>query len=231
MAEELKRREISLLILCPHLTLFDPAVGNRAAVEIVRRYPERMRAYWGIIPEYASPEQDMKEFERYPDVFVGFKILSPYHMRTITDRRYAPFWEYANSAGLPVLAHTWGGSGQCGERQVEECAKRYPNVKFILGHSLHSAWDDAVRIVRDYPNTFLDLCAVMDERGILEQFVSEGLEDRILFGTDFPWFGYPYYIGAVLDSGIDDSVCEKIFWRNACALLAGLPPDRRVKTG
>ncbi len=227
MAEELERRGISLLLFCPHITLFDPGTGNRAAVEIVRRHPDRMRAYWGVIPDYADPERDLKEFEKHPDIFVGFKFLAPYHNRPMTDGRYRPFWEYAHQKRLPVLAHTWGGAPTCGERIVRECAARYPHIPFILGHSLHSAWEESVAVAKEFPNTYLDLCAVLDDRGILELFVGEGLEDRILFGTDFPWFGYPAYIGAVLGADITDEARRKILFENARRLLAALPPERR----
>jgi predicted TIM-barrel fold metal-dependent hydrolase len=54
-------------------------------------------------------------------------------------------------------------------------------------------------LARDFPNVYLELCAVMDERnGILEKFVEKAGPQKILFGTDMPWFNYHYYIGVVL---------------------------------
>jgi len=50
-------------------------------------------------------------------------------------------------------------------------------------------------------------------------FVEKTGADRILFGTDFPWFNHHYYIGAVLGSGISEEDCRKIFYLNAAKIL------------
>ena len=60
---------------------------------------------------------------------------------------------------------------------------------------------------------------MLDERGIVEQFVSELGSERVVFGTDFPWFDYHYYIGAVLGADITDDDRHNILHRNAEKLL------------
>ena len=60
----------------------------------------------------------------------------------------------------------------------------------------------------------------MDDRGVLERFVGELGSERILFGTDLPWFSTFYYIGAILDADITDDDRRNIFYRNGKKLLA-----------
>lgn len=214
------RAGVRLLTFCHHQALFAPEIGNRANVEVVRAYPDRLRAYCAMNPNY--PEcvvKDVESFDDYADVFVGFKFLADYHQVPITDDRYTPAWELANARGLPVLMHTWGGSPHDGPAFVSKCAERYPNAKLLMGHSLHDQPDAAIAIVNEFPNVYFELCAVLDDRGVLERFLGESGSQRILFGTDFPWFDFHYYIGAVLGADITDDDRRNILYRNAQRLL------------
>lgn len=214
------RAGVRLLVFCHHEALFSPEIGNSANIQAVQAMPDRLRAYCGINPNY--PEQvrrDVAAFQAIPDIFVGFKLLADYHKIPVDDERYAPAWELADAQGLPVLLHTWGGSAYDGYEPVRRAVKRYPNARVLLGHSLHGDWDRAVRLVQEFPHVYLELTAVMDERGILERFVEQAGSRRIIFGTDFPWFSFHYYIGAILDAELSDEDCRNIFYRNARDIL------------
>lgn len=45
---------------------------------------------------------------------------------------------------------------------------------------------------------------------------------RMVFGTDAPWFNYPYYIGSLLGADITDEDRRNICYRNAERLLKPL---------
>ena len=217
---------VRLLVFSHHAALNSPDLANRPSVEAVRRFPERLRAYCVVNPNY--PEQlarDLEAFETlFPDVYIGFKFLSDYHQVALTDARYRPAWAWADAHGLPVLAHTWGGSRFDGEDVVREVAERYPSVKLLLGHSCHGAWDAAVQLARDFPNIYLELTAVFDDRGVIEKFVGEAGSERMLFGTDLPWFDPHHAIGVLLNADITDEDRHNICHRNAEKLLAPIVP-------
>jgi len=99
-------------------------------------------------------------------------------------------------------------------------AENYPRVKLLLGHSCHGDWDAAVRLAHDFPNVYLELTAVFDDRGVLEKFVREVGSDRLLFGTDLPWFDPHHAIGVLLSAEISDEDRHNICHRNAEVLLA-----------
>ncbi|MCM8820415.1 MAG: amidohydrolase family protein, partial [Candidatus Omnitrophica bacterium] len=119
-----------------------------------------------------------------------------------------------------VLTHTWGGSVYDGATEIEKILKKYRKIKLLSGHSIHGDWEKAIEFVKRYENLYLELCAVLDERGILERFVEEAGAERILFGTDFPWFNHHYYIGALLGSSISEDDCRNILYKNSEKLLA-----------
>jgi predicted TIM-barrel fold metal-dependent hydrolase len=221
MLHAMDRAGVRMLVFCHHATLMSPDVGNAANIEAVRRHPQRLRAYCGINPNYPDVcAQDVNTFEQYPDVYVGFKMLADYHGYPLTDARYRDAWEKADQLETLVLIHTWGGSVYDGADVVRRIAERYTRAKILMGHSCHGEWDKAIQLVKDFPNLYFELCAVLDERGVLERFVGETGSQRIVFGTDLPWFSHHYYIGSLLGAPISDEARHDILHRNAERLLA-----------
>ncbi len=217
---------VRLLVFSHHGALQSPDLGNRLSIDAVRQFPDRLRAYCVINPNY--PENVARELdsfdELFPQVYVGFKFLSDYHEIALTDPGYAPALEIADQRGLPVLMHTWGGSRYDGPEEVRGVAERYPNARLLLGHSCHGDWDAAVRLARDFPNIYLELTAVFDDRGVIETFVQEAGSDRMLFGTDLPWFDPHHAIGVLMNADITDDDRHNICHRNAEKLLGPLAP-------
>ncbi len=205
------------------LGAFSPDIGNKANIDVVRRLPDRLRAYCGLNPNYPEIiEKDVEDFEKYRDVFVGFKLLADYHRKPISHESYAPAWRYADKHNLIVLLHTWGWSEYDGPAQVRIVAEKYPGARILMGHSCHGEWEKTTQLMKDFPNVYAELCAVVDDRGGFEQIFKSVGSKQIIFGTDWPWFNHHYYIGAVLDTGISDEDTHNIFHRNAEKLLAHL---------
>jgi len=217
----LERANVKRLVMCHHQALFSPDVGNAVNIETVRRMPDVIRAYCGVNPQYPGEiAKDLATFEcYYPHVYVGFKMLASYHKVAISDDRYRPVWERAQADRLLVLLHTWGGNAYNGYEQVKTVAERYPDARILMGHSIHGEWDHAIELAREFPNVYLELTAVLDERGIVERFVKEAGAKKVVFGTDFPWFSHYYYIGSLLGAGLDENDLRDILYRNAQRLL------------
>ncbi len=211
---------VKMLVFAHHLALRAPNVGNQASLQAVRKHPDRLRAYCVINPNY--PEIVAREVDTFAenwDAYVGFKFLSDYHMVAVNDPRYRPAWEYADQHKLLLLMHTWGFSPYDGVDVLRPVIERYPNVQVLLGHSCHWDWDGAVELARTFPNVYLELTAVFDDRGILEKFTSEAGSERMLFGTDLPWFDPHQAVGALLSAHISDEDRHNICHRNAEKLL------------
>ena len=212
---------VKKLVMCHHHALFSPDIGNDANIAAVRAMPDLLRAYCGVNPNY--PEEivkDLARFDDYRDVFVGFKFLSDYHRIPLEDPRNAPVWEFANERKLLVLMHTWGGSQYDGYANVKSIAERYPDVRLLCGHSFFGEWEHGIELANTFPNLYLELTAVLIERGHLETLAAGVPSEKLIFGTDFPWFSYPHSLGVVLGAGLDEEACRNILYRNAQKLLA-----------
>lgn len=216
---------VRLLVFSHHEALLVPEIGNRSTLAAARRFPDRLRAYCTINPNYPDlVEAELASFETNRDVYVGFKFHPQLHDVALSDERYRPAWEYADGRRLLLLTHTWGGSPVCGPDQIRKVAERYPNVRLLLGHSVHGDWDAAVALARDFPNVFLELTALFDDRGVLEKFAAEAGSERMLFGTDLPWFDPHQAVGALLSAHLSDDDLHNIYHRNAEKLLVPQMP-------
>lgn len=225
MVYSMERANVRLLCFAHHHALFVPEVGNRAAIEAVRRFPNRLRAYLSLNPHYPEAiRRDLADFEKNADVFVGMKLLADYHRVPMTASPYEPALRFAAERKLLVLMHTWAGSAFNGPDVVRKLAPKSPGAELLCGHSFHGAWDEAVSVAREFPNIHLELTALLDsDRGAIEKFCEAGLVKRLLFGTDLPWFSQQRGIGAVLSAGLTDADRHDILHRNAERLLARFP--------
>jgi len=220
MIAAMDRAGVRMLVFSSHAALSSPDIGNATAIAAVRRFPGRLRAYCAVNPNYPDiVEAEVAGFDRYRDVYVGFKFLSDYHGIAITDARYEPAWQFADERGLLILLHTWGHSQFDGPEPIRKVAEKYRRVKILLGHSCHGEWQKAIDLANDFPNVYLELTAIPDERGVLEMFVEKAGSQKLLFGTDSPWFNHHYYIGAICGAGITDEDRRNVFCRNAEKLL------------
>ena len=220
MIHTMDRAGVQLLCFSHHYALFSPDIGNTFTINAVKEYPNRLRGYLVINPNY--PEiinHNIQNFNNYKDIFIGFKLFADYHMKPIDDPSYSQVWSFANSNNMLILCHTWGGSPNDGEIIINKMSGLYPDVKLILAHSIHGAWEESIKIALKSPNIYLDLTAVLDDCGVVEKFIQSGLSERILFGTDLPWFHPHQGIGSLLSAHISDEDRHNILHRNAEKLL------------
>ena len=241
-AAGIRRAGVKHIVCSAHDALFaDPEQGNLAMQEAVARNPGILSAYWAVNPNYPNLAVHAPEDFQKSRGFVGFKFLPDYHAYPLTGGRYRPALEYADENGLLVLVHTWGGSAFNSPQMLGEIAAQYPRATFLMGHSGYGDWAAAVRAARELANVYLELTAVyvahdfamqpsgsgtpaaliscLQVNGILEYMVEQAGSQKIVFGTDMPWYSPHYAAGAVLFAKISDDARHDILHRNAERLL------------
>ena len=219
MIETMKRCNTKLTIFCSHYALEYAELEEEYNLNEVKKFPDYFLAYHGIIPNRTDFRQTVERFEKNRQYYFGFKFHCDSHKTPLTDDVYAPFLEYMNANKLPALLHTWGHSEYDGPNVVKKVADKYPDAIFICGHSFHDDWEYGAEIIKDSPNMICELTAVMDNYGVIELLCEKAGSDRILFGTDLPWFDTHHGIGAVLSANITDEDRRNIFYRNGEKLL------------
>jgi predicted TIM-barrel fold metal-dependent hydrolase len=220
MLEMMDRSGVCCIVCSSHSSLADAERGNREMAQVVTDHPGRFYAYRTVNPNY--PEQVKDEVARFPEDegFVGFKFHPSGHSYPITGDNYVPALEYADEHRLLLLSHTWGSSEYDGPSLLGQVAERYPNVTFLMGHSGYGEWEAALAVARERANVYLELTAASRVSGIITRMVGEVGSEKIVFGTDLPWFDPHFGIGSVCFSRIADEDRHNILHRNAERLLA-----------
>ena len=198
-------------------TTADPELGNGLVQEAVRQFPGRIYGYVVANPYY--------EDIRYEDYFtrgsgmLGFKIHAAHNGTSIRDERYLPYMEYADKNRLPVLFHAW-------EKQdvenVAYLAETFHNCPLILGHSGVRSYPvrmAAIEAVKKYENIYVDTAISITYDGSLEWLVSRIGADRILYGSDLPFFDCRQVLGNIALSNLTMEEKEKILGGNAGKII------------
>ncbi|NMA19998.1 MAG: amidohydrolase family protein [Lentisphaerae bacterium] len=211
----LKRAGVQRLVFSHHEALWG-ALRNEKVWEMCRQFPEHLRMYVSINPHFPENiKEDLAKFDQWAPYAVGLKFLADYHRVAVTDKAYEYALKFAEERALPILNHTWGGSACNGGPIMLEVAQKYPRIKFFMGHSIYGDWEYARRVVKETAgNVWLELTAIPGERGTIEKLVEMVGSERLLYGTDLPWFDEFQGIGGVLSAKITEDDMRNILYRN-----------------
>lgn len=220
MVEHMRRIGVKKLVFSHHGVLFG-SMRNGEVVEICKKFPDILRLYVGIVPKFPENiKEDLAKFDKWAPYAVGLKFLPDYYGIPVTDKSWSYALDFANERGLPLLSHTWGRSSCNGGAVMMEIVQKYPNIKFFMGHSIYGDWDYAEKLVKESNgNVWLELTAIPGELGKVEMLVKRVGSDRLLYGTDMPWFDEFQAVGGILSADISEDDKRNILYCNAERIL------------
>jgi len=210
--------------VCSHLRSI---VGVTGGPEEMRRAHEESggRIVYLDVFDPRRGRESLRAIEREADRpgFAGVKIHPSFHRTPAEDPSYEPVWKFAAERGLPVLAHTWSVSSYNPVQHLstpgrfERWIQKFPTVTLVLGHAggRGGGRAEAVRLAREYPGVHLDFAGDIFCFRLIENLAAEITADKILFGTDFPWFDPSAHLSRVLLAGVPDADKMKILSTNA----------------
>lgn len=165
---------------------------NERVLEASKKYPKRFIPFFRIDPK--GPWK--KEFNlRVEQGFVGVKLHPSRQKFMMDSKKSVEVFRRAGENNLVVLCHTGLGMVNLA-KQVRELVKKVPEVKIILGHAAFVDMDNVIKIVKDMSNIYFDTSAIRtyDLYNLINQIPS----DRILFGSDYPFYNYPLSLEMLL---------------------------------
>jgi predicted TIM-barrel fold metal-dependent hydrolase len=141
-----------------------------------------------------------------------------------------PIYEECSRLGLPVLFH----GGRAGiepsythqfevMRHYEGAFRDFPDVQFVLGHSGARDVGDAIPLARRYPNLWMDIHG--QGVTVLDQLIEQVGPDRLLYGTDWPFYHLAATLAKVLLVTRDRTDVRDAILRGNARRLLGLAPD------
>ena len=214
-----------------------PRNSNEHALDLVREYPAAFAGVLAALEIAAADPRDLavqaEELIRNPLV-KGFKFHPPDQGFYPSDKAYYPIWEVLQSGGKPAMFHvgftvlganTEGGSGiglDYGRPvYLDTLAREFPKMKIIAAHPGWPWTEELIGVVTHKKNVHVDTSGYLAEQ-LPEQFVRAirgRLQEKALFGTDFPYVDLEKALVSFEKLGFKDDVKERILIRNARALF------------
>jgi predicted TIM-barrel fold metal-dependent hydrolase len=216
---------VGIDLACLNYTYFpDGTTGNDMTARFVTAHPDRFAGFAYVSP--LRPECIRPELTRAIDElrFVAIKVYSPRTPWPLTAPQWDPIYQFANERGLAMLFHT-DAHPHSQPRQLSEIAPRYPQAKFVAGHTGNTPQEraQAIAAAQAHPNVYLETCSTFRTPGVIEQLVNEVGADRVLFGSDMPLMDPRAQLGKIITARISDEAKRLILGENARRLLRRNP--------
>jgi hypothetical protein len=187
-------------------------------------------------PELGKPVE--KEFRRCLDSGAGFVGLCASGAGGVpaTDPAYYPLYKMCIEAKVPVLiivGHTGLGAGMpggmgiildhCHPRHLDIVAAKFPDLTIIAGRPAWPWQSEMISIMLHKPNVWCELHGYFTQD--LKHDLARRLQDRMMFGADYPLLSYNRLINEWRQLDLSDAILEKVFYKNAELLLQKLGFD------
>jgi uncharacterized protein len=209
-------------------------IGNEYTADIVKRYPDRFMGFASVDPHKGKAavlemERSVKELG-----LRGLKLHPISQAFFPNDVRFYPLWEKCAELGVPVLFHSGqtavgaglpGGGGlklkYAQPIHMDDIAADFPELNIIMAHPGVPWQEEQLSIALHKPNVFIDLSGWSPKyfRPILVQYANSLLQNKVLFGSDFPALTPERWMRDFEGLELKPEVRQKILLDNAAKLL------------
>jgi predicted TIM-barrel fold metal-dependent hydrolase len=213
-----------------------PAVANDVIAQAVKDHPDVFIGFGVIEPQLG--ELARLEITRCAEELglKGLGELNPGRQAFYpNDERYYPLWEEASRQKMVMLFHggmmgagagTPGGMGyklKYGRPipYMDDIAADFPELKIIGAHPAWPWQEEALAVSRHKTNFYIDISGWAPRYfpPQLVQYASTILQDRVLFGSDWPVLEVERWLAEFAQLPIKDEVRPKIMLENAKQLF------------
>jgi predicted TIM-barrel fold metal-dependent hydrolase len=209
--------------------------SNDWIAELVRRYPDQFIGFASVDPHLGKVA--VREARRSVEELGlrGFKFHPITQRFEANDPAYYELWQTISDLGVPALFHTGqtgvgaGRPGQSGYKNkygrpypyFDDIAADFPNLTIIMAHPSFPWVDEQLSIASVKTNVWLDLSGWSPKyfSPNLVQYCSTLLQNKTLFGSDYPAITPDRWLRDFAEAPFRDEVRPKILLENAKTLL------------
>jgi predicted TIM-barrel fold metal-dependent hydrolase len=207
--------------------------------DVQRKNKDVIFGHWLTLDPRLGKEA-IKEYERSVAAnagFIGFGIIGQMpNGFPASDPIWDPFYKVSIDAKIPVLIHsglTGIGQGLPGgrgiildhghPRHIDMVAARFPELKILAGRPAYPWQDEMIAVLLHKGNVHYELHGWSPKTfsPALKREIGGRLQDRIMFGCDYPVLKYEMMVDRWRGLGYSEKVLEKVFYRNAEAYFPG----------
>lgn len=157
-------------------------------------------------------DPDIPELDYMYEKLVEYNKIIVMHIGT------GPTAEYCRNKNLGFSPHV-------GIKKLIPVLERYPELKIQVPHLGAAEYDEFFNMALDYSSIYFDTAMVLvnhrifpnglDRESMIDDIIK--LQDRIMFGSDFPNipYNYDFAIAQTLDLPLNRNIKDKIMYKNA----------------
>ena len=240
MADEFRADDVlaELLAWDAETATGEPPLTNDVVAACVARHPDAFLGFASVDPWKGKAA--IAELRRaVTDLGLrGLKVHPSAQAFAPNDPRHYPLWETAADLGIPVLFHTGttglgagvpgGGGIKLGFSRpifLDDVAADFPELTIVGAHPSWPWQDEMLAVAQHKSNVWIDLSGWSPRKWSpeLTAAVLGPLQDRALFGTDYPFITFQKWLTAFRSHQPTPEVEQKVLIGNATRLL-DLPP-------
>jgi hypothetical protein len=209
-------------------------VGNDYVAGVVRRYPDQFLGFASVDPwkgalaveelERAVTELGLRGLKLHPTTQAFFP----------NDPRFSPLWRKCVELEIPVLFHTGqtgvgagtpGGGGlklkYAQPIHLDDVAADFPELTIIMAHPAVPWQEEQLSIALHKANVYIDLSGWSPKyfRPVLVQYANTLLQDKVLFGSDYPALQPNRWLKDFEALDMKEEVRQKVLLENARKVL------------
>ena len=216
-------------------TTGDSPDTNDYVAELVNAHPEQFIGFASVDPW--KDDRAVNELERaVTELGLRGLKLHPIHQAFFpNDTRFYPLYEKCVELEIPVLFHSGfaaagigmpGGGGMklkysAPIPHIDDVAADFPDLTVIMAHPAWPWVEEQIAVALHKPNVYIDLSG-WAPRYIPQQLINETntrLQDKVLFGSDFPYLPPDRWLSGFEQLEVRDEVRPKILLENARRIL------------
>lgn len=227
--------EACLVALDLETTVATVPCDNEYVHGMWKRHQDRVIQCWGAV-EPAKGEIAMRQVKKAVTElgFIGFHFHPIMQHFAVNDRRYYPLFEEINALGAAVMIDvgtTGMGAGMPGGNgarirhahpgAIDDLAADFPNLKIIMAHPGWPWVDETTAVALHKGNVYWEMSGWAPKHfpGNLKVDIRGRLQDKIMFGSDYPSLPYERILREWSELGYSDAVMHKVMHENAERVL------------
>ena len=227
--------EAVLVALDLETTVGTPPCSNEYVHSMWKRNEGRIIQAWGAL-EPSKGEIAIRQARQAVQEFgmIGFHFHPIMQHFSVDDRRYYPLFEEISSLGAAVMIDvgtTGMGAGMPGgmgavirhahPAAIDQLAADFPNLKIIMAHPGWPWVDETTAVALHKGNVYWEMSGWAPKYfwPQLKVDMRTRLQDKIMFGSDYPSMPYERLLREWAELGYSDAIMEKIFHGNAQRVL------------
>ncbi len=227
--------EAVLVALDLETTTGTPPCTNEYVKGMQSRHPERIIQCWGAV----DPFKGEIAIQQAKTAIIKLGMLG-FHFHPImghfavNDRQFYPLFEVIDELKAPVMIDvgtTGMGAGMPGglgarirhahPSAIDDLAADFPNLKIIAAHPGWPWVDEMTAVALHKGNVFWEMSGWAPKYlpAQLKVDIRSRLQDKVMFGSDYPSLPYPRLFKEWAELGYSDAFLEKFFHGNAERIL------------